>query len=139
MTNTVGLTFEGVHSTLQISRPKDRVVVVTITGTDVGELRDAPFRELEADLRDARPLALFFDTRDARGASMGVHQDWAVWLRDHRDRFSRVTFLPGSRYVQVAADFVRRFAELGDKMCIVPDAAAFDAALAAAVGGQRAG
>ncbi len=123
-----GQRFEGVHSTLEISRPRDRVVLVTISGTDVGELGDVPFQELAADLADARPLEVFIDTRDARGASMGVSQEWAAWLRNNRERFVRVTMLPGSRYIQVTADFVRRFADLGDRMCITTDTRAFDAA-----------
>ena len=37
--------------------------------------------------------------------------------------------LTGSRFVQVTADFVRRFADLRDMMCIYTEPAAFDAAL----------
>jgi hypothetical protein len=140
MTDTTlpGRRFEGVHCTLEVSRPRDRVVVVTITGTDVGELGDVPFKELEPDLADARPLELFIDTRDTRGASIGVSQDWAMWLQRNRERFVRVTMLPGSRYIQVTADFVRRFADLGDCMYITTDTRAFDSALAAAVQGDSA-
>jgi hypothetical protein len=40
--------------------------------------------------------------------------------------------LTGSRFVQLTADFVRRFAELGDAMLIYTDGVAFDEALASA-------
>jgi phage regulator Rha-like protein len=40
--------------------------------------------------------------------------------------------LTGSRFVQLTADFVRRFAELGDAMHVYTDGAAFDEALRAA-------
>ena len=42
--------------------------------------------------------------------------------------------LTGSKFVQLTADFVRRFAELGDAMRVYTDGAAFDEALRAAVG-----
>jgi len=34
--------------------------------------------------------------------------------------------LTASRYVQITADFVRRFADLGDAMLLYTDAASFD-------------
>jgi hypothetical protein len=37
--------------------------------------------------------------------------------------------LTGTSFVQLTADFVRRFAELGDAMRIYTDGAAFDEAL----------
>lgn len=135
--SVAGRRFEGVHCTLEIRRPGERVVLVTITGTDIGELGEAPFRELDRDLADERPLELFIDTRDTRDASMGVSQDWAVWLQRNRAHFHRVTMLPGSRFIQVTADFVRRFADLGDCMYITTDAAAFDTALETAVTTRR--
>ena len=42
--------------------------------------------------------------------------------------------LTGSRFVQLTADFVRRFAELGDSMSLYTDGKAFDEALQNAVG-----
>ncbi|HVZ36615.1 MAG TPA: hypothetical protein VG963_29500, partial [Polyangiaceae bacterium] len=43
-------TFEGRHSQLEVRRPKPGVVVLTISGSDVGEHGPAPFRELDQDL-----------------------------------------------------------------------------------------
>jgi hypothetical protein len=58
------------------------------------------------------------DARHARGPSMDVSGDWAVWLGRHRDELRHVSMLTGSRFVQLTADFVRRFAELGEIMRI---------------------
>jgi len=41
--------------------------------------------------------------------------------------------LTGSRFIRLTADFVRRFAELGDAMRIYTDPAAFDGALSNAI------
>ena len=39
----------GVHGSMRIERPAPRVVVMRIRGHDIGELGDAPFREVDAE------------------------------------------------------------------------------------------
>ncbi len=122
--------FEGLHSSMIIARPVPHVVVLTITGQDTGEHGDEPLRALEDELRRG-PYSLFVDARRTRGATIDVSNVWAQWLRSHRDQLHQVHMLTGSRFVQLTADFVRRFAELGDAMLIYTDGAAFDEALRA--------
>ena len=124
--------FEGVHSTMTIARPEPHVVTVTITGRDVGEHGAEPLRALDEELR-AGPFALYIDARGARGASVDVSNIWAQWLRNRRDQLQSIHMLTGTRFVQLTADFVRRFAELGDAMRIYTDGAAFDEVLHAAI------
>jgi len=123
--------FEGVHSSLTIARPVAPVVVVTIIGRDVGEHGHGPLRALDDELARG-PFTLFVDARRTQGASVDVSNIWAQWLRAHRDQLERIHMLTGSRFVQLTADFVRRFAELGDAMLIYTDGAAFDEAFATA-------
>jgi len=113
---------------MTIARPRPHVVTVVIIGRDVGEHEDEPLRALDDQLR-AAPFALFIDARDTLGASVDVSNVWAQWLRGHRDNLQAIHMLTGSRFVQLTADFVRRFAELGDTMRIYTDGAAFDEAL----------
>jgi hypothetical protein len=124
-------TFEGVHSSLTIARPVSHVVVLTITGRDAGEHGHGPLRALDEELLRG-PFILFVDARRTQGASVDVSNIWAQWLRSRRDQLERIHMLTGSRFVQLTADFVRRFAELGDAMLVYTDGAAFDEALAAA-------
>lgn len=124
-------TFEGVHSTMVITRPAPHVVVLTITGRDAGEHGDGPLRALDDELRRG-PFSLFVDARHTQGATIDVSNVWAQWLRAHRDHLHQVHMLTGSRFLHLTADFVRRFAELGDAMRIYTDGAAFDEALRAA-------
>jgi len=125
--------FEGLHCTLVIQRPAPGVIVMTISGTDTGGLGDAPFRALENDLVGDRPIEFFVDARDTRGASVEVSGDWAAWLGRNKPRFRHISMLTGSRFIRLTADFVRRFAELGDAMRIYTDPAAFDGALSNAI------
>ena len=120
--------FEGTHSTITITRPAPHIVTITITGRDAGEHGMAPLRALEEELAGG-PFALFIDARKTLGASVDVSNIWAQWLRTHRDALHRIHMLTGSKFVQLTADFVRRFAELGDAMLIYTDGAAFDDAL----------
>ena len=123
--------FEGLHSTLTITRPVPHVVRVVIEGRDAGEHGDRPLRALEEHLQRGT-YTLFVDARRTQGASVDVSNVWAQWLRSHRDQLGRIHMLTGSRFVQLTADFVRRFAELGDAMLIYTDGVAFDEALATA-------
>lgn len=127
-------TFEGVHSSLAIDRPARAVVVIRIAGIDVGELGDLPFQELAKDLETNESLALFVDARAASGPSVDVSSQWANWLRKHEQRLDRVVMLPGSRFVEFTAAFVRDFSGLRERMQIITDAATFDDVLRASCG-----
>lgn len=124
-------TFEGLHSTLILARPVRHVVVLTISGRDAGEHGDGPLRALDDELQRGS-YSLFIDARRTQGASVDVSNVWAQWLRAHRDHLHQIHMLTGSRFVQLTADFVRRFADLGDAMLIYTDGVAFDEALRAA-------
>ena len=121
-----------------IERRAPTVLVLRIEGHDVGEFGSLPMRCLEALLPDGLGIELFVDARATRGVTMHASNDWAAWLGRHRDRFIGVHMLTGSRYVQVTAEFVRRFTGLEDRMKVYSDAAAFDAELAAVTGRQGA-
>jgi len=117
--------YDGVHCSFRIERPAAGVVVLRISGTDVGELGDAPMQGLD-DCLGASPVLFFIDARETRGASIDVSGEWAVWLSARKGRFSRISMLVGSRFIEMTADFVRRFAALEGLMRIYTDPAAFD-------------
>ncbi len=125
-------TFASKHSTLAVTRSVPHVVEITISGRDGGEHGNAPLRLLDDELREG-PFALFIDARDTTGASVDVSNVWAQWLRAHRDQLYGIHMLTASKFVTLTADFVRRFAELGDAMRIYTDGAAFDDALRSAI------
>jgi hypothetical protein len=126
--------YDGVHCEFAILRPATGVVVLRISGTDIGELGDAPMRGLDDCLAGAPPVQFFIDARETRGASIDVSGEWAVWLSARKERFSRISMLVGSRFIEVTADFVRRFAALEGVMRIYTDAKAFDEELKEAAG-----
>jgi hypothetical protein len=125
--------YQGIHCRLAIERPAARVVVLRLTGWDVGEFGDAPMKEMDKDLAGA-PVGLFIDARAVKGATIDVSNDWALWLRANRTKFQHISMLTGSPFVQLTAKFVQRFAELNEVMRIYTDPASFDSALASAAG-----
>lgn len=132
MSVTPEVSLESVTSSLRIQRPARGVVVLVITGTDTGEFGDAPFVELTADVA-AGEFELFVDARESRAVALDVSGRWARFLAARRASLRRVNMLTGSRFVQLTANFVRDFAELGELMRIYSDPRAFEAALAAAI------
>ena len=100
-----------------------------IRGTEVGEFGDAPMKALDDCISGSSTVALFIDARDVRGTSIEVSGDSAAWLNQHKPFLGVVTMLTGSRFVQVTAEFVRRFASLERSMRIGTEPAVFDQAL----------
>jgi hypothetical protein len=126
--------FQGVHVRLTLEHPGEGVVLVTLGGYDVGELGDVPLKEIERHLDEKQPMELYIDARETKGASIEVSKQWAQWLARHRSCFKSIRMATGSRYVELTADFARRFAGLESIMTIEPDSAAFEAALAESTG-----
>lgn len=121
---------DGVHCAFKIQEFPRGVVVLKISGTDVGEFGDAPMLELKKRVTGSDPIHLFIDARDVQGASIDVSGEWAGWLRAHKVHLRNISMLTGSRFIEVTADFVRRFADLQGIMRIYTEPKAFDAALA---------
>jgi hypothetical protein len=126
--------FVNLDCTMTIEELAPGVVLMVIEGADIGQFGEAPFRTMAQLLANDRHVELFIDARHARGPSMDVSGDWALWLGRHRNALRHVSMLTGSRFVQLTADFVRRFAELGDVMRIYTEASVFEGALSNALG-----
>jgi hypothetical protein len=124
--------FDGMHCRIWIEPRAQGVVVLRISGTDIGEFGDAPMLAMSDYLSEHGAIELFIDAREVRGASIEVSGEWAAWLSDHREQLRDISMLTGSRFIEVTAGFVRRFAALQGVMKIYTDEAAFDAALAKA-------
>lgn len=121
--------FETKECTIAITRPREGRVLVVFEGRDRGQLGREPFIELEKSLQHADGLELFIDLEAAVGASLDVSGSWALWLRAHGARLAHVSMLTGSYFVELSAQTVKRFSELGDKVRLYSDRRAFESAL----------
>jgi hypothetical protein len=121
--------FEGVHCTMRVAELAPRVLLVKISGRDVGEHGDAPMTTLGRLLPPSGKVEVFIDAREAMGPSTDVSAAWAQWLATNKPSFAAISMLTGTRFLQMTAGFVRKYAELGDVMRIYTDPSAFDTAL----------
>lgn len=128
---------EGLHCSFAIRKHSNGVVILKIAGTDIGEFGDAPMVKMAECLQGTEPVHLFIDARDVRGATMNVSGAWAEWLAARRMQFEQISMLTGTRYVEITADFVRRFAALESRMRIYTEPDIFDAVLGHALSGAR--
>jgi hypothetical protein len=128
------IVYEGMHCILTIRRPALGVVLAIFKGPDVGEFGDKPFQELAKDLALGLPLELFIDASECLGPTVNVSNDWAHWMITNRVQLHRINLLSGTRYVDVTANFVRRFTEFGERMRIYTEREAFYEALTTDIG-----
>ena len=125
--------YDGMHCNLSLQQYPPGVVVLRISGSDVGEFGEAPMATLNGWLSGSEPIDFFIDAREVQGASMEVSSEWANWLRQHKAQLRTITMLTGSHFIRVTADFVRRFADLEGIMRICTEPAVFESALAEAL------
>jgi hypothetical protein len=126
--------FEAKDCTVTITKVREGCVLVTLEGRDRGELGREPFAELEKSFSAGHGLTLFIDLEAAVGASLDVSGSWAVWLRANRQNLEQVLMLTGSYFVELSAQTVKRFSDLGEKVRLYSDRGAFEAALQAKAG-----
>lgn len=117
---------------LVIARLTQTRVLVVLEGRDIGQLGRAPFTELEKTLDASGPLELFFDLSGARSATMDVSGSWALWLRANAARLRHVGMLTSRPLIRISAKAVHSVSQLGEKLHLYSDAAAFESALRAA-------
>lgn len=130
------LHFDGIHCSIVLERLADSLVLLRISGTDTGELGNGPMQVLDGWLKIHAPVKLFIDARAVRGASIDVSSEWAGWLGTHRNQLAMVTMLTGSLFIQITAEFVRRFAGLNGIMWVCTEPEVFDLALSQALRGM---
>ena len=122
--------YDGIHCNLTIQYYPPRVVVLRISGCDIGEFGEAPMRSLNRLAVASDPIDLFIDARNVSGASIEVSGEWSAWLSAHKSGLRSITMLTGSRFIQITAEFVRRFGSLEGIMRICSEPVVFDYALA---------
>ena len=128
--------WEGRDCTVIVRRPADRVVLVVLEGVGGSDLGDHPFHALASDMRGDGSLDLFLDFGETRGTSLDFSSRWAAWLARHRDSFRLVSMLARTKYLQLTADALRRFARFGEMLRVHTDLAGFDAAFRQSVRGD---
>jgi hypothetical protein len=123
---------DGIHCKISIEQPATGLLILRLSGMDIGEFGETPMNALEEQINQVGPVHLFIDARNVVGASIEVSGDWARWLGQKKAQLQSINMLTGSRFIEITAEFVRRFADLQGIMRIYTDASSFDAAVTTA-------
>jgi hypothetical protein len=108
---------------------------VTIVGDDKGEFGMAPLHEMDAEIARSAPIALFVDTRGARGAATSVTEDWTAWFASNQGNLRSVSILATSKFVHLIVSIAKHLSRTGEMIRIYTDEAPFEAAVAREVRG----
>jgi len=133
MPNDPRVILSGADCSIIIESLPKSTFLLKISGRDLGEHGERPFALLNEAIARGEKIEIFIDTRDTQGASLDVSSQWAGWLRNNREKLRHVNMLTRSKFVQITADFVSRFAEMGDRMRVYTDTVAFETALSLSI------
>lgn len=128
-TGLKSVSFEGAHFAVELEQLSETLIVMRLRGTDTGELLDAAIKVLDEWLVGVNAVEFFIDARNVRGATIDVSSEWAAWFTENRSHFKTITMLTGSKFIQITAEFVRRFAGLNGMMWVCTEPKVFDLAL----------
>jgi len=111
-------------------RLRPGVLLVSISGSDKGDLGTAPVDEVSAEIERFGPIDLFVDTRGAVGVAREASDLWTAWFRDNQQRLEQVSILATSRFVHLVVSVAKLFSRTGDLIRIYDEAESFEEAIA---------
>jgi hypothetical protein len=113
--------------TFVYQRPRPGVLLVTISGYDAGQFGTSTLDEIHAAINREGILKLFVDAREARGAAVGVSDDWTRFFSLNREKLSRVHVLVGgSKVLQLTVAIAQHLSRTGNLIQIYSDADSFN-------------
>lgn len=115
------------------SRPSARVLLVRISGHDVGQFGSVALDEIAAAISRSRPIEVFVDARDATGVSPRVREEWTQFISANRTNLTAVHVLTSSRIVHLAIAVAQLFSRTGNLIRLYSTPAVFQAELQRAI------
>ena len=113
-------------------RLRPGALLVTISGSDMGQFGTATLDEIRLELMRQQPLDLFVDAEAAIAVSVGVSRDWTHFFSQKRDHLKRVSVLVGSKAIELTIAIAQHLSQTGNLIQIYSDRELFDARVRAA-------
>lgn len=113
-------------------RPRPGIVVVRISGDDVGQFGSATMDEVAKEFDQVKtPIELFIDATKAVGPVTKVMEAWATWFETHHRRLKHVDILipPEAKVLHLTVAIARHLSRTGDLISIHLDAENFHRAV----------
>ncbi|MEO5671598.1 MAG: hypothetical protein ABIR26_12965 [Ramlibacter sp.] len=115
-------------------RLRPGALLVTISGSDMGQFGTATLDEIRLELMRQQPIELFVDAEAAVAVSVGVSRDWTHFFSQKRDQLQRVSVLVGSRAIELTIAIAQHLSQTGNLIQIYSDRGLFHARVQAARG-----
>jgi hypothetical protein len=109
--------------------PRPGIVLIRISGHDLGQFGSSALDELMNALRRERPLELFVDTREAVSVAPRVRDEWTRFFASNRANLTAVHVLTSSKFVHLAVAVAQLFSKTGDLIRLYSTPAIFEARL----------
>ena len=112
-------------------RQKPGVLLLKISGDDIGQFGSATLDELNAEFDRFGAMNLFVDTQDAVGPATEVMESWTAYFAANRKKFKRIVvlILPESKLLHLTVSIVQHLSGIGRLLQIFSDPDRFFAAL----------
>jgi hypothetical protein len=123
-------------------RPRPGIMVVRISGDDVGQFGAATMDEVAKEFDHVQaPIELFIDATEAVGPVTKVMEAWAAWFETHHKRLKHVDILipPEAKVLQLTVAIARHLSRTGDLISIHLDSTNFHSAVNQAAPGYAIG
>ncbi|UGQ47993.1 hypothetical protein [Massilia endophytica] len=109
---------------------RDNALLVTISGSDVGQFGYAALDEIGLALLRKPPLELFIDAEQATLVSTDVSKQWTQFFSTNRQSLKRVSVLTGSKLINLTVAIAQHLSQSDNLIQIYSDCALFERMMA---------
>lgn len=118
----------------EFSKPGPSVLLVRISGRDVGQFGPSVFEEVRLHFSGTGALELFVDATEADGPTTEVSQAWTRFFNREAPNLKRVSILAVSKFVHLTVSIAKLFSRTGELIQVYSDPKLFKDALGRATG-----
>ena len=101
-------------STFIYHRPRAGILLVTISGLDIGQFGTTTLDEISAAINRDGKIELFIDAQRSDGAVVAVSEEWTRFFASNREKLSRVHVLVGSEVLKLIVSIAQHLSRTGN-------------------------
>ena len=101
-------------STFIYHRLRTGVLLITISGLDIGQFGTTTLDEISAAINRDGVLELFIDAQRSDGAVLAVSEEWTRFFAANREKLSRVHILVGSEILKLIVSIAQHLSRTGN-------------------------
>lgn len=107
-------------------RLRKGALLVTISGSDMGQFGQAALDEIRLEILRHAPLEVCIDASEVTLISTEVSKEWTAFFSSARAQLRRVSVLTGSRLVNLIVEIAQHLSQTGNLIQIYSDRELFE-------------